>query len=257
MDKNWLIRTKNNHILGPVSKEKVRDLISNGSIKGDDEICSGDGYWLYIRETELVAKYILGDCLQGFNPVQEAKTVLSPGKNIEPKNDEEDMLPAGNDLEYPDMSKSDDVDVQLLPENDDLEYPGDTTSDDITMVSSINTSGDKNIDVRSSDSNEDVASLRKKKIPKKVNESSNNPPRLKKKPKQKNIKKKELNKSLISLKMIYVCVVIFFLVAVVSFYFRKSLFSEFMNKVSSVVVFPSAHAQVLQSKKKNGLITRL
>ncbi len=47
MEKNWLIRTKNNHILGPVTKEKVRELYENGSIKGDDEICSGNGLLVF------------------------------------------------------------------------------------------------------------------------------------------------------------------------------------------------------------------
>ena len=54
MGKNWLIRTKSNHILGPVSKDKVVELYQNGSIKPDDEICSGNGYWFFIRESELV-----------------------------------------------------------------------------------------------------------------------------------------------------------------------------------------------------------
>lgn len=70
--KNWLIRTKNNHILGPVSKEKIKELLNSGSIKGDDEVTSGNGYWLYVREEELLEKYIFGDTAQSFNPVQEA-----------------------------------------------------------------------------------------------------------------------------------------------------------------------------------------
>jgi hypothetical protein len=72
MDKNWLIRTKSNHILGPVSKEKVLELYHNGSILPDDEICSGNGYWFFIREQELVEKYLLGAENQGFNPLSEA-----------------------------------------------------------------------------------------------------------------------------------------------------------------------------------------
>jgi hypothetical protein len=72
MDKNWLIRTKNNHILGPISKEKVLELYHNGSVKAEDEICSGNGYWFFVREKELVEKYLLGDALQSFNPVSEA-----------------------------------------------------------------------------------------------------------------------------------------------------------------------------------------
>lgn len=76
MEKNWLIRTKSNHILGPVSKEKVLELFRNGSIKPDDEVCSGNGYWFFIRETDLVNRFLLGDEIQGFNPISEAKDVL-------------------------------------------------------------------------------------------------------------------------------------------------------------------------------------
>jgi hypothetical protein len=76
MDKNWLIRTKSNHILGPVSKEKVQELYRNGSIKPDDEICSGNGFWFFLREDEMVSRYLLGEESQGFNPVSEAKDVL-------------------------------------------------------------------------------------------------------------------------------------------------------------------------------------
>lgn len=77
MEKNWLIRTKSNHILGPVSKEKVLELYHNGSIKADDEVCSGNGYWFFIREDELVSKYLTGNKVQGFNPISEAKDVLT------------------------------------------------------------------------------------------------------------------------------------------------------------------------------------
>ena len=77
MGKNWLIRTKSNHILGPVSKEKVQELYQNGSIKPDDEICSGNGYWFFIRESDLVNKYLMGTSCQSYNPISEAKDVLT------------------------------------------------------------------------------------------------------------------------------------------------------------------------------------
>jgi hypothetical protein len=78
MKKNWLIRTKSNHILGPVSKEKVLELYQNGSIKADDEICSGNGYWFFIREDDLVNRYLLGEEEQSFNPTCE---LISQFKN--------------------------------------------------------------------------------------------------------------------------------------------------------------------------------
>lgn len=79
MDKNWLIRTKSNHILGPISKEKVVELYKNGSIKADDEVCSGNGYWFFIREEEMVERFLTGSETQTFNPISEAKDVLTQG----------------------------------------------------------------------------------------------------------------------------------------------------------------------------------
>lgn len=77
MDKNWLIRTKSNHILGPVSKEKVTELFQNGSLKANDEICTGNGFWFYIREEDMIERFLLGNEKQSFNPLSEAKDVLT------------------------------------------------------------------------------------------------------------------------------------------------------------------------------------
>jgi hypothetical protein len=92
MDKNWLIRTKSNHILGPVSKEKVVELYENGSIKPDDEICSGNGYWFFIREDDLVNRFLLGSETQSFNPISEAKNVLTTIEESLPKEDLENDI---------------------------------------------------------------------------------------------------------------------------------------------------------------------
>ncbi len=77
MDKNWLIRTKSNHILGPISKDKVIELHKNGSIKADDEVCSGNGFWFFVREDDMVEKFLSGNDTQGFNPISEAKDVIT------------------------------------------------------------------------------------------------------------------------------------------------------------------------------------
>lgn len=98
MDKNWLIRTKSNHILGPISKEKVLELYHNNSIKPDDEICSGNGFWFFIREEDMVKRFILGEEVQGFNPISEAKDVLTQGasgKVEEPVTATEDITLVG------------------------------------------------------------------------------------------------------------------------------------------------------------------
>jgi hypothetical protein len=76
MVKNWLIRTKSNHILGPVSRDKVLELQQNGSIRSDDEVCRGNGYWFYLRETELFHRFLIEDEPQPFNPICEAPDVF-------------------------------------------------------------------------------------------------------------------------------------------------------------------------------------
>jgi hypothetical protein len=77
MSKNWLIRTKSNHILGPISREKVLELFKNHSIKPDDELCSGNGFWFFVREDDLLKRYLENQEVQGFNPISEAKNVLT------------------------------------------------------------------------------------------------------------------------------------------------------------------------------------
>ncbi len=72
MNSKWMIRTRSNYLLGPISKEKLLELIENGSIHLDDEICSGNGYWFYLREKNLLDRYVYSETEQGFNPVSEA-----------------------------------------------------------------------------------------------------------------------------------------------------------------------------------------
>lgn len=77
MSKNWLIRTKENQILGPVSKEKIKEFLSKGALKENDEICRGNGFWFWIKEKDLINKYIMGDETPSFNPVTDTKNILN------------------------------------------------------------------------------------------------------------------------------------------------------------------------------------
>lgn len=67
--RNWLIRTTNNIILGPISEKKLKLLIKKGSLESHDEICSGNGYWIALKEKQLVNKYLYLGIDQGFNPI--------------------------------------------------------------------------------------------------------------------------------------------------------------------------------------------
>jgi hypothetical protein len=107
MNKNWLIRTKSNHILGPVSKDKVIELYKNGSIKGDDEVCSGNGFWFFIREKDLIDKYLLANNRQPFNPISEAKDVLTSDDSSHdvPERPEDDVTLVGKALNLKDLQE--------------------------------------------------------------------------------------------------------------------------------------------------------
>ena len=163
MEKNWLIRTKARQILGPVGKQKILEFVEKGSLSGDDEVSSGNGYWFSIKERELLEKYVYGDLPQGFNPITEAPNILTANLNSEnemtgslnpntmpkkkdpkPVVEEVSTSPDSSDLDYPSVEanseeqlpSSDDL---AFPDSGDLDYPdmGESTRDDITMVGSV------------------------------------------------------------------------------------------------------------------------
>lgn len=142
MEKQWLIRTRNKKLLGPVSKSKILELLEKGSLTGDDELCMGNGYWFWVREKNLVERYLYGPHDQPFNPVSEAASVdfdlaefgaissaaVAPSAPATPEV-ENIAFPDQEDLEYPDIGMGnedyelDEEDDDLLPSDDDLEYP--------------------------------------------------------------------------------------------------------------------------------------
>ncbi|MDD4975620.1 MAG: hypothetical protein PHY93_14785, partial [Bacteriovorax sp.] len=163
MERNWLIRTTQKQILGPVAKAKVLEFLQKGALGINDEVTSGNGYWFSLKEKDLVDKYLFGDVPQGYNPISESKSVLSkrenPDKttslNATPANKTQvlkigalgpGIFPANDDLEYPDItmlnttagaqlnqevrpvaptvaSRADSSEETKLPTSDDLEFP--------------------------------------------------------------------------------------------------------------------------------------
>ena len=128
MEKNWLIRTHQNQILGPISKERVVEFIKKGNLTSDDEICSGNGYWFQVKEKELLEKYVYGGELQPFNPISEAKSVFSEEDMDEKLNEdiEEVLVKTGQDVAYPDNSDLDFPDSDSFPKDEDLDFPEET-----------------------------------------------------------------------------------------------------------------------------------
>jgi hypothetical protein len=80
MTKVWLIRTSSHQIVGPVSREKIIELLDKGIVRQDDEICAGNGYWFHLSELDHIEKYLRKNESQPFNPVTEAEDIVT--KNI-------------------------------------------------------------------------------------------------------------------------------------------------------------------------------
>lgn len=142
MEKNWLIRTRSNKILGPISKAKLIEFINKGSLVGEDEVVSGNGYWFKIREKDLLDKYVFGDVPQTFNPISEAENVLTA--HSLKRETTASFKPSGLPQEVKEKSKSYTTDEgELIPSDDDLAYPDmdnltfdeSEEVDDITKVS--------------------------------------------------------------------------------------------------------------------------
>jgi len=267
MEKNWLIRTKNNHILGPVTKAKVRELIEKGSIKGEDEVSCGNGYWIYIREKELVNKYIVGEMVQGFNPVSEADTVIQKHQdsnstqnsiNLEKSDDGKLALPEQDDLEYPDMETQ-------TPDVDDLEYPdiNDTVEatasvSDATQAVSVSELREKLKVVPEEPIYEEESFDDEDEYENENEENSSN--KYKKKTvklSQRRVKKKDGSVGVKSRNdnfLIYLAI-IFLILVIGVFVLRKPILKKFMYKSIDNLIFNNAYAQVTTpvvnvSKKK-------
>lgn len=222
MNKNWLIRTKNNHILGPLSKEKVRELYYSNSIKEEDEICSGNGYWFYIKEKSLVEKYLIGDQIQGYNIVSEADSVLTVDVPID-----ESVTEINDDI---DLENSESEENSLVhPEDDDLEYPDmGLDTEDEALVQELT------VDKETETTN--IPKLNEEEIKSTISNSS---PSLKKK-----------NDFLL-----YLLALVFLAMAIIAFMNRKLIISKFITQLN---VFPQAYAQESAStefvKKKSVML---
>lgn len=128
MERNWLIRTSQNQILGPVAKQKLLEFIQKGALGLTDEVASGNGYWFSLKEKDLVEKYLYGDIPQGYNPISESKSVLSRRDNPE-KTTSINTAPI-NQTQHTQVIKVADIMSTAAPSAADLEYP----DMDITVV---------------------------------------------------------------------------------------------------------------------------
>lgn len=54
----WLVRTSQNIIAGPYTKEQVLHLVRDGQLGTQDEVCPANGYWFFLHETEEVTRQL-------------------------------------------------------------------------------------------------------------------------------------------------------------------------------------------------------
>ena len=141
-ERKWLIRKKGpvTEIMGPMPREELRTLITGNKLNDEDEMCSANGFWFELSESEMVEKYVWGNEIQHFNPVSDAQNVLA---KIEDENSDKDSPhPQGkeiNDITLVEMgmknycegkagqsaksSTEESGDGAVLPSSSDLEYP--------------------------------------------------------------------------------------------------------------------------------------
>ena len=239
MKKEWLIRTKNNHILGPISISKVKELFESGSIKPEDEVSCGNGYWFYVREKELINKYIFDKTKQGFNPVTEADTVLAQpvAAPLEIDQASGSAVPVDSDLEYPDMDLS--ASNETL---DELEEKEDLLNElrEKAQLEDINLTGEEV-------SNNVLSMSRNEKVP---GSSEYIDPVLKNKNKVESIKanRAKIQNSFLNQNFLYLIAGTLFLLALLGFYYRKSLIKEFIE--AKVNIISPVYAQVIPNSVK-------
>tara|TARA_Y100001970_G_scaffold218211_1_gene267560 strand:+ start:479 stop:1210 length:732 start_codon:yes stop_codon:yes gene_type:complete len=241
MEKNWLIRTHQNQILGPISKERVIELIKKGNLISEDEICSGNGFWFQVKEKEFLDRYIYNDEKQTFNPVSEAKSIFIEGEieksEFSRTSEADPSLPKNSDLEFPEIKKSDHEgkEEEILPESNDLEFPEEPGKMDVKENEQVNKI-------------EKPAEVSKKSISEK-------------KSKRKKIRKKKLKKRYEVIEepnrndrfLFYIFLLLLLILLGVFIFYKNTLNNLFPKSSSFSLIFPSAVAQTINVKKKNNL----
>jgi hypothetical protein len=69
----YLIRTKENRISGPFTKEVILERMQSGELREMDEVCPADGYWIYLHERDESMK-MLGVALARSDEFHEEAT---------------------------------------------------------------------------------------------------------------------------------------------------------------------------------------
>lgn len=67
IEKNWLIRTFDKKILGPVTRDKLLRLLRDNKLSESDEVCPGNHFWVYVKEKKIISELLNAPEIIGFN----------------------------------------------------------------------------------------------------------------------------------------------------------------------------------------------
>jgi hypothetical protein len=68
----WMIRTAENILSGPFSKQQIVQLIEEGKLDITDEVCSSSGYWIFLHEQIEVRRHLGFDLPKAFFDTEES-----------------------------------------------------------------------------------------------------------------------------------------------------------------------------------------
>ncbi len=239
-ERSWLIRTRSNKILGPVSRKKVIELLEKGSLRSGDEISSSSGYWFFVNEEELLKKYIYEGNIQSSNPLNIASSFLSiketskrPQQTKQELEDYDDITDIISlDKLTSELNDEDKEKVEVKEESNEVKYP---SSEQLDYPEADD--NDENKEIKNSkkqiDTNNNVL---EKEEEKKVN-NKNNFEEEKDKNKVNDLKKK-LKPDINILYTIALVIIVFMLL--ILFYYKKMLNR---NIFSFNIIFPKAYAE--------------
>lgn len=85
----WLIRTTDNWIAGPYTKEQIKEMILSGKLSPQDEICAANHYWISIHERDEIKLQLGIEPPPALSPddeeITENNTFLSDDEPTDPQ----------------------------------------------------------------------------------------------------------------------------------------------------------------------------
>jgi len=79
----WLVRTAENFVAGPYTRDQIRQLMRESQLGLQDEVCQANGYWIYLHEKEEVVRHLGADTIQWLGESGEEITLTQTESSIE------------------------------------------------------------------------------------------------------------------------------------------------------------------------------